>query len=356
MRELPKIVAARLQASAVGGVHPDPELLTAFAERALNQQEQADVVGHLAACGECREILALALPEQIDVSTAATTISPSGRLSWSMLRWGAVAACVVVVGAAVTLHYESFQTRRPAITAPANEGAVVQGKKVSGPTNESANHAAPVAKSSSRHTTPSPGQNLNSQIAENGPSPAQALRSEPSQGAAAAPLLSKSQPPDEMIPGRAKDESGLSQAAKTNMTLSGGIPSRQMMASSAMMARATAIPANAIPRWTLTPDGMLQRSIDSGKTWQTILVASPGALRALTANAFDIWVGGGKGALYHSIDAGQHWMQVQPIADGVALQADIIGIEFPDLMHGTLTTIDNHIWITADAGQTWTKQ
>jgi photosystem II stability/assembly factor-like uncharacterized protein len=101
---------------------------------------------------------------------------------------------------------------------------------------------------------------------------------------------------------------------------------------------------------------MLQRSIDSGKTWETILVASPGIFRALTANGFDIWVGGAKGSLYHSMDAGQHWMQVQPVADGTALTADITVIEFDDLLNGTLTTADGQRWTTADAGRNWTRQ
>ena len=33
-------------------------------------------------------------------------------LSWPVLRWGALAACVVVVGAAVTLHYEHQEPLR----------------------------------------------------------------------------------------------------------------------------------------------------------------------------------------------------------------------------------------------------
>jgi len=154
----------------------------------------------------------------------------------------------------------------------------------------------------------------------------------------------------------AKDESEPPPAAKMKMSLAAGMPSKQMMASSAMIARAATIPANVTPRWTLTSEGMLQRSIDAGKTWETILDASPGSFRALTANGFDIWVGGARGALYHSIDAGQHWMRVQPLAAGESLTADIIGIEFTDLLHGTLSTADKQTWITADAGATWQKQ
>ena len=53
------------------------------------------------------------------------------------------------------------------------------------------------------------------------------------------------------------------------------------------------------------PLGALQRSSDSGKSWQTIQVANNVVFRALAANDSDIWVGGAAAALYHSSDAGQ---------------------------------------------------
>jgi hypothetical protein len=327
---VPNIATRRLRVKVEAGIHPDSNALAAFVERSLNQHEQADIFEHLAHCMECREVVALALPPQIDTAASSTAVSSSGWLSWPVLRWGAVGACVVVVGAAVTLHHESMQTSRPAIMAPASDARVVQSKAPATAPGESANTAVQLTKQS----------------------PVSNVRL-PAAGAVsvAAPAQQNLE-----IPGRAKDESELSSAGPLKMPLSGSVPTRQMMGSSAMIARAATIPANVIPRWTLTSDGMLQRSIDSGRTWETILVASPGTFRALTANSFDIWVGGAKGALYHSIDAGQHWMKVQPVADGLSLNTDIIGIEFPDLTHGTLTTADKHTWITADAGQTWIRQ
>ncbi len=110
-----------------------------------------------------------------------------------------------------------------------------------------------------------------------------------------------------------------------------------------------------VPRWTLSADGVLQRSFDSGKTWQTIPVASDVVFRALATNDSDIWVGGAAGALYHSSDAGQHWVRVYPAADGQALTADIVTVEFSDAQHGKLTTGDHETWTTSNAGNTWQK-
>ena len=113
---------------------------------------------------------------------------------------------------------------------------------------------------------------------------------------------------------------------------------------------------NNSPRWTLSADGALQRSFDSGKTWQTIPVASNVVFRALAANDSDIWVGGAAGALYHSSDAGQHWTRITPVADGKSLSSDIVTVEFSDTQHGKVITADRETWTTSDAGNTWQRQ
>jgi len=111
-----------------------------------------------------------------------------------------------------------------------------------------------------------------------------------------------------------------------------------------------------VGRWTISSDGQLQHSIDSGKTWQPVAVAEKATFRALSANGPDLWVGGPAGLLYHSTDAGGHWTQVKPIANGATLTADVAALEFTDLLHGKLTTSAGEVWITIDAGQTWKIQ
>jgi len=120
------------------------------------------------------------------------------------------------------------------------------------------------------------------------------------------------------------------------------------------MANLTTLPKIATS-WTVSPDGAVQRSLDSGKTWQTIPVAGNVVFRALAANDADVWAGGAAGALYHSSDAGEHWTQIKPVADGKPLTADILTVQFSDAQHGSLTTADHETWTTNDAGETWHK-
>ena len=63
MQNVPKIVRERLKAAAPAVNHPDADLLTAFAEDSLPGVERDGVLEHLARCGACRDIVALALPE-----------------------------------------------------------------------------------------------------------------------------------------------------------------------------------------------------------------------------------------------------------------------------------------------------
>jgi photosystem II stability/assembly factor-like uncharacterized protein len=107
-------------------------------------------------------------------------------------------------------------------------------------------------------------------------------------------------------------------------------------------------------QWTLSPEGVLQRSLDSGATWSSVTVASHVALRAVSALGNDVWVGGAGGALFHSSDNGMHWTQVRPSVQGKVLTADIIGVEFKDPAHGRVTTT-YELWTTSDAGKTWLR-
>src|SRR5882724_6466166 len=105
MEQLPKIVQARL-ATAPPNAHPDANLLAAFGENSLAGREHGEVLQHLAFCPTCREIVALAMPEQVEAMAMAAAVGTSSprmaatpapvtsapRRGFS-LRWGALAAC-----------------------------------------------------------------------------------------------------------------------------------------------------------------------------------------------------------------------------------------------------------------------
>jgi len=92
--------------------HPDADALTAFAEQSLPEGERVLVLEHLARCGDCRDIVALALPEP-DAAQAVTLPGRSGWLTWPALRWGFAAAGIVVIASFGVLEH---QRSRPAMS------------------------------------------------------------------------------------------------------------------------------------------------------------------------------------------------------------------------------------------------
>jgi hypothetical protein len=111
---------------------------------------------------------------------------------------------------------------------------------------------------------------------------------------------------------------------------------------------------SASPHWRLSSEGALERSTDSGRTWQLVrLAAPPPTLRSFSAVDRDIWAGGTGGALYRSDDNGRTWARVTVKAGDVVLDSDIVRVEFTDAQHGALMTVAGETWTTSDAGLTW---
>ena len=455
MEQLPKVAQQRLQATAKPEAHPDPDLLAGFAEKSLTGRERAHVLQHLAECADCRDVISLAMPG------LELALSPSPKrsswLSWPVLRWGALAACVVVVSAAVTLHYERRQSVEPVVAekAPApvpSETLTLESQVSNQPGQKLAAKIAPpspfqadrdfvvagkLAKQSDdmrarAAATPSlidglePGQ-LGSLRRENNQmgkderdrlmanrlaraDQAQPVAKPPTPAGESSAVVFPASPPaaritdvrpqakewnhnldsavkasnetvtveaesapvtetSQMRERKAKDESLKNdsqkkvQAARAGAVGAASLGDRRSDAASLSLETAETVSHEndkgsgarnqPTPSWTLSADGALQRSFDSGKSWQTIPVAGNVVFRALAANDSDIWVGGAAGALYHSSDAGQHWTQVKPVADGKPLTADIVTVEFSDPHRGKLITSNRETWTTSDAGNTW---
>ena len=94
-------------------IHPDAERLSAFAEQALGERERGEVLEHLAVCGRCRQVVALAReageaevarggrraagqPQRLVEKLGACAGSGSGRGS---RRCGSLSMCTSASGA-----------------------------------------------------------------------------------------------------------------------------------------------------------------------------------------------------------------------------------------------------------------
>ena len=292
--------------------HPPIDLLSAFSERALGRPDRVTVLEHLAQCADCREIVFLAVPQNIPPQEYAAL--PSSRwISWPVLRWASVVACSVIVVAAMRLH-PGYRALHPEVVPAARQSQPTFESKQSAPTTQGIVDSIPRSNSQNK-------------LAES-----------------VVPV----QRPRVTIPGKAKEPQLLSVDSEASLD-------RQMVLELSPDYAHKDL-SDLYPRWTLTAEGTLQQSLDGGITWRRIQVSRDQVFRAVAAAGQSIWLGGKKGVLFHSDDAGQHWTRMQHAAKTNLPTSDIIGIEFEDYQHGKLTTASNESWTTSDAGQSWEKQ
>ncbi len=153
---IPKSLREALSRQAVRGPHPAADQLTAYAERSLSEKEESAVIGHLATCAECREVVFLA--HSAYEAPQKPVIVYERRSMW---RWAmpATALLAFAIGFVVLLRNENPKvpqsaqvTKQAQQVQPANEQATDKIEKAAPP---SAATTAPTA-SAAKATTSVP--------------------------------------------------------------------------------------------------------------------------------------------------------------------------------------------------------
>jgi hypothetical protein len=398
MDQIRKLVSGRLRVQAAGS-HPDADLLSAFAEKALPDAERTELLQHLGGCAECREIVYLAAdsPHEQRVLAFPRKISRG----WA-LRWGSLAASIVVIGALVGTRYQ-YQAHKSAAHPPAYYDKVAEEKvpaeldrlrdarvgdkkqAASAPETPTKSRALPEAK----HMTAKPQTKLEFDKSDqvrvmSAPAPVNevqangiGLEKDRSDMPATAPSV---------IAGQMNARAESPKAANESVEVSGAgmaIPeAKQKAAPSELKQKASQDELNKAPepaassrqattefsytansaalaippQWTVSRKGALQRSIDAGRTWQAVAVAPDAVFRVLWVSGANVWAGGKAGILYHSTDSGQTWTRIEPVSGGQKLEADVKHIDFSDTLNGAVNASNGEVWSTSDGGLTWQRK
>ena len=391
MEDLPKIAQQRLKQRAVGpgsgptspapagAEHPDANLLTAFAEKRLSDNERAPLLSHLAECAACREILALAvLPESAE---AAPVVSVGRKPAWwvsPMVRWSAVAAALgAIVLAVMAYRPETFRFRettvsevqRPPAPAPAQPAQQPMPEAVSTPAKEAhadlARQKAPVRSQPSSEEARSTLANLNQAEAKHaegagatpatgapaGVSTSQAALAKPGlvEGSSVGGPVQHATPPGAVVLGPGQSVT----IPRAPSTAAAGAGVRSARTATDKMEQAVAVPK---ADFAVTRPAEAQPGAPQAPPASALVGAgsenAPSALRAAKAGAPPAgvrWSISAKGNVETSLDGGKNWEEVH-LEEGVAFRAVAAAAE--EIWAGGSRGAVYH---SDDAGATWSR-
>ena len=109
-----------MTATSQHGFHPDAESLSAFSEQVLGARERAEVLAHLAVCGRCRQVVALAreAADAGEVTAAAPprkTVAPNAWWKQWRLVWVPTAVVAAFAAASISVYIEQADRHGPNI-------------------------------------------------------------------------------------------------------------------------------------------------------------------------------------------------------------------------------------------------
>ena len=410
MTDVPKIVRYRLQAGELGRpeqTHPEADALVAFAENALSQAERDSVLGHLAKCGGCREVVALALPAEDATPVAAMAAAEAGSettvvqvsnsasirrawFAWANLRWAALAAGVAVALFVMRPGLERLETKVPKpVTAarmaatPANPAA----SETAGPDLAKKAEIKPEAPPNmKKRSTTKPAVNNYPKLLVGRnftalPTAGSNVPRSPQTGAlalgvprganevvessgAATEVTTTSSEIDAVTQNqvlaveKAKPAPGqMAPAAGNNSQMTSQQTAARLETSQGVIVSGASPPVPTLKQgviWSIKA-GVLQRSFDGGAGWQ-VAVRADHTILCYAVRDQEIWAGGEAGTVLHSADNGTTWINVQPLYRGQPVSSDVIRIEARDSAHVTFLTVNHETWSSSDGGKTWEKK
>ncbi len=419
MTEIPNFVRNALRGTPPA-THPDADLLTAFVEGGLSQRERTGLMEHLATCSACREVITLAQPEipaapvQFKLRRG---FFASPMLRWGTLAACAVAVASVAVLYRTQAPHEfaarSAVTRDQVVVAEATPGQKTKNEMEAAPEADvklREQRSDKDARSFADQARKMPA----AKVAVGGLASAQSAFGKKAEESRVEGKLSDAKPGGEAKTlAQAKSDSFYSAAQDAVKEQAGSrapatapvpaVPARSQTAE--IVAEAASAPAAAAPnlkqterakaatpsggsvlemqngrvensmapptnldtnfrlahqsarlRWRLTNPGVLERSPDGGRSWQSVAVGNQNSWRVLATVGAHVWVGGAAGALFHSVDAGTTWKAVRVANGSRTLTGDLVSLSFSDEMHGVLQTSTQETWTTADGGASWQVQ
>ncbi len=403
----PSTLRAHLAQSREADPHPDPDILTAFAEDALLDRERTDVLTHLATCSDCRAVVHAAAAAEPDRESEAALeprrarrsqteflpepVSASSRLPASppqpdpvrkpIRTWFpgiALAASILVMAASTIFFYRALRSGpAPAQTAASTPAAQLPAApapaSVTAPVTPAQAATSRSEPKRGRSSKPASSPVLHTDEARLGaaapPAPAAAagVSSHASFGDLSARRAKSALSPADESQTRAESDAEVS-AYRSAMAQAKAAPrSPSTSATQSLNGEASSTLTRSLqnpqtvagfvhappPRSQFRIDsaGQLERSTQPG-IWVPVAIAQDIRFRVVAISGADVWAGGDHLRLLHSVDGGATWTEVQLPSDADRTHAIVhIRVDTPQKL--TVEDDAGSAWSSIDAGTTW---
>lgn len=367
-----------LTGTGASGPHPDADMLTAFREGSLMPREREGVLGHLAACAECRQVLGLAA-EAAEHGAQVVEMPTRRAGARTLAPWLAAAAVLLAVSGIVVRQEMRKVTPAPTVAVkeapPAPEVQTAPASQKSAPA-EKEKKKAPASPGQAM----SPRQRVMALAAPASVPPPEGNAPRTSanapQTAANAVQLSEIAPQVQVAPdfggtgGRvgaarmaprpapAVSAGALRAAAKaseqTTVSVSAAAPTPTTALVSADAMRALEkVPELdlRLPRWRINAKGQPERAFGAGR-WERVPLMQNGRMHAIAVEGALVWTGGENAALFRSKNNGATWTPVLLPEKGAGTHT-IAHIRIGAAGGITVEAEDGTAWVSEDGGATW---
>ena len=340
----PNTLRRELARSQQAGQHPDPDVLTAFTEGALSESERKQLMTHLAACANCRDVLSVAAsaaPEPIPDAQhdLSRPLHPPLR-TW--LPWVATVASVIIVSSMLWLR-----ERKPAPSLTSQNNASATANAIAPPPAQPDKEAQSAIVQPSKSVRNKPAPIASTKAPE-------ALRQEVDTSTLS-DNEAKQIEPKAILPAQAAvagPASAASHPAREGSRALSARPAPAFAYTSNAQQLAAARNVNAVASsWRINNNGQAEHSISDGG-WQTVLENEKLKMRVVTVVGNEVWIGGEALHLFHSSDNGTTW-NVVSLPGKTSGEHAITHVLFQSPQVGTVDADDGTSWSTLDSGKTW---
>lgn len=335
-----------IERTARAGAEPPPpggcldaETLAAWTDGSLTAQERAVAETHVADCDRCLAMLAA-------VAKTEPPPSASPRAHWFSVRWLVPLTTAAVVATGWMLVQGLREPVTPAAPPAQSRVDSVSPAEPAGTRDSKPSRQAADAFQDKSTAPPNSRSRDQAELRRAAPSKLEPAAREPKSAASPATPAPANQPPPPPPAVATPAPAAATPSARAEADARFQAAGRENKEASPII-----VSTDTQVQWRVAGT-RIERTTDSGRTWQAQAIGTTVALLAGSSPAPTVcWVVGRQGRIFLSTD-GATWRRLAFPDSAI----DLVGVTAQNALAATVTTADGRRFRTTDAGRTWTLQ